>query len=375
VRAHSLEVFLKQVDLLVGNLRQDFGLNAVVVLAEIACAICETADEHSAYLTPGQFGLEQALGQTDLAGVGIELVRTETGLMVLSVVADGPGARAGIQPNDTLLRIDGQTTVNMSIEEGFARLFGPVGTSLPLEVRSSSVAAVRSLRLVRVADGAASVGDRRILDEEAGVGYIQISTLQKSTLREFDEAVADLSARGMRALVLDLRGNPGGHFRAAVDLADRFLSKGLIVSTMGRDQRFTSVYPAHAAADDLTLPVVVLVDQNTASAAEVVAGVLRDHIEKKELAGILIGERTYGKGTIQYLFPLREGEAGGLRMTAARFLGAHGTNYGDGIVPHLEVKPDEHDPMMHMSMMGGRMMLQRHHLELAVLEARRLLMR
>lgn len=179
---------------------------------------------------------------------------------------------------------------------------------------------------------APSVLAAQVFKDHPGVGYLQLTGFQQTTPHEFDEAVLQLKAQGMRALVLDLRGNPGGLFPAAVQIAERFLADGVIVTTRARVRDQNRAYRAAGPAA-LTMPLVVLVDGDTASAAEVVAGALKDNGR-----ALVVGQPTFGKGCIQEVVPL-EVSAGGLRVTLARFYSPRGQAYtGRGVAPHLVIE-------------------------------------
>jgi carboxyl-terminal processing protease len=167
------------------------------------------------------------------------------------------------------------------------------------------------------------------LVRDDGVGYIRLANFQKTTPQEMESALLSLRSRGMRVLVLDLRGNPGGLFPAAVQVADRFLPQGVIVTTQGQMRGLSKTYLAQNPLTAVDVPLVVLVDGDTASAAEVVAGALKDNQR-----ALLIGQTTYGKGSIQSLVPLQLG--GGIRLTLARFYTPRGQPFtGVGVTPHL----------------------------------------
>jgi len=365
------EEAVRKVRSLANALKQDWGALPAAVVMEFVAATCDALDPYSVYLGPNHYSLEQALALHDVAGVGMDLTPTDQGLFIAQVVPESAAARAGVFPNDIVFKIDGLSVRNMSREEANLRLLGREGTTVTLEVQSATDLLPRRVDIVRQLVNVPSITEARMVDESAGIGYIHIGLFQKTTLRELDIALANLSGQGMRALILDLRGNPGGLFKAAVDVADRFIPEGTIVSTVGRNPTFSTVFPAHAEGD-MSLPLVVLVDQQTASAAEIVAGALQDHAKKKTIRAVLVGQRTYGKGSIQYVFPLIKGEAGGIRLTAARFYSPLGLPYHEqGITPDVLVEVV--GETMPMSMMGEMRELQVFQFDVAVREIRQLL--
>jgi carboxyl-terminal processing protease len=175
------------------------------------------------------------------------------------------------------------------------------------------------------------VEDARIIDSQNGVGYIKLANFQKTTQRDFDAALWKLHREGMRSLIVDLRGNPGGLLNASVDVADRFLSSGVIVSTRGRNPQEDFV---HRARPEGTwgVPLTVLIDGNSASASEILAGAIHDHHR-----GTIVGQRSYGKGSVQGIFPLNLSN-GGVRLTTAKFYSPLGTAISDrGVTPDVAV--------------------------------------
>ena len=173
-----------------------------------------------------------------------------------------------------------------------------------------------------------SVDNIHMLDAANGIGYFKLSCFQKTTSRDMDNALWQLHRQGMRSLVMDLRGNPGGLLTAAVDAADKFIDQGNIVSTHGRNPQEEYNYTAHAMSV-WHVPLVVLIDGDSASASEIFAGAVRDHSR-----GVLVGVRSYGKGTVQGIFPLGVGGAG-MRLTTAKFYSPNGHPFS-----HVGVEPD-----------------------------------
>ena len=175
----------------------------------------------------------------------------------------------------------------------------------------------QSMRLERRRIEIPSVEDIEIIDSEAGVGYIRLTNFQKTTPRDFDKALWQLHRQGMSSLIVDVRGNPGGLLQASVDVADRFVNDGVIVSTRGRNPMEDYVHRANVAST-WRMPLIVLIDQNSASASEIFAAAIRDHGR-----GVTVGEKSYGKGSVQGIFPLNI-SGGGIRLTTAKFYSPKG---------------------------------------------------
>ena len=210
-------------------------------------------------------------------------------------------------------------------------LKGLRGTEVEIVVVSASGSA-RRMTLTRRQVEVASVVDARIIDQQSKVGYLRIVSFQKNTVREVNSALWQLRQDGMQRLVLDLRGNPGGLVRSAVEIADMFISSGTIVSTRGRSVNEEVDYQAHQVGT-CNEPLVVLIDARSASASEIFAGAIKDHNR-----GTIVGHCTYGKGSVQGIFPLASYNCG-LRLTTARFYSPAGHQIsGRGVTPDVDVQ-------------------------------------
>jgi carboxyl-terminal processing protease len=308
------------------------GLNPAIAVMEFAYGACNGLDEYTLLLTPAQFSYLQASLRGEFVGVGIKVALVEQKLVITSVVPNSPAGEKGLRPNDRLTRVDGQPTDNWSEETASARLMGKAGTPIDLELLSGDEAMPRSVRLVRQPVNVPSVEWEPMPRE--GIGYIRILTFQDTTVQELKDALLQLQAAQMKVLILDLRGNPGGTFRSAVQVAEMFLSEGVIVFTDSPIKKFRSTYRAHNPSA-LTLPLVVLIDGETASAAEVVAGAL-----KENQRATLVGAATFGKGTIQCPVALDSIPAG-IWLTVAKFCSPNNQPYsGRGVTPHILAEVD-----------------------------------
>jgi carboxyl-terminal processing protease len=309
------------------------GLRPTAVVLEFVCGACNALDEYTMYLTPGQLRNEMIAWKGELVGVGIEVTAEERKLVVSQVYASSPAERAGLRVGDQLTRIGGRATANVTPEAAVELLKGEVHSVLELEVSSPGDSNARPVKLTRELVRLASVSEPRFLAErELGIGYLQLIGFQDTTLQELDDAILKLQAWGMRVLILDLRGNPGGLFQVAIQVVERFLSSGLIVSTHGQIREYRGLYPAQGL-NPLTVPLVVLIDGDTASSAELVAGALKDN-----LRGTLVGQTTFGKGSIQKVRKLTT-VAAGIRLTVAKFYSPRGHAYSPGgVTPHIPVE-------------------------------------
>lgn len=299
-------------------------------------AIVARIDEHSAIIAgSARRELEATLDQ-QFGGVGLELAAAKDGVVVHAPIVGGPAWRAGIAPGERIVAIDGTSADGLSVRDAVARLRGDVGSPVAVTVLSPAgevgvdgadlVDARRTLTLLREVVRTESVlGDRRradgtwdwCLEGEPGVGFVRITSFGERTAAELDAALAAIAALpGLRGLVIDLRGNPGGLLNAAVEVCDRFLDDGLIVATRRRGGGAVAVVEPRSATAGQVLagvPVVVLIDGLTASAAEIVAACLQDHAR-----AVVVGSRSFGKGTVQSIIPLSDGRRL-LKLTTAEY--------------------------------------------------------
>lgn len=312
--------------------RHGLGIEATPILLEFTYGACDALDDFTSYLTPDKLEDLYAMIDGNFVGLGVELKGTPEGLKLVGVIRGGPAWEAGLVAGDQIVKIAGQPVKGLGLDEAANRLQGTEGSSVELEVlkRDSSLAV---LRLVRRHVDVESVTRATIVDESRGIGYVQLSGFQKSSTDEIDQAISGLAEQGMKTLVLDLRGNPGGLLNVAVDIADRFIETGVIVSTRGRASGQSQVFQA-GGRPRWRMPLYVLVDRESASASEILAGALQDHKR-----AVIVGDRTYGKGSVQSIFSLRSAPAG-LKLTTAKFYSPLDRAYSErGVTPDMPVKP------------------------------------
>jgi len=306
------------------------GIQPAVTLMEMAAAAVGGLDEYSAFLTTGQ--LEDLYSQIEgnFVGLGVELKSAADGLLVVHVIPASPAERAGIRAGDRLIGVGGRSIGGLSVDEAAHLLQGPEGSLVTLAVARGPGAA-RAVTVRREHVEVPSIEEETIVDPAAGIARVKISSFQKTTAADLDAALRRLDAAGMRALVIDLRGNPGGLLSAAVDVADLFLDRGLVVATRGRSPEEDFNYTA-ARSGTWRLPLVVMIDGDSASSSEILAGAIRDHRR-----GTLVGSRSYGKGSIQGIFPL-DAAGVGMRLTTAKFFSPRGLPFsGVGVEPDVPV--------------------------------------
>ncbi|HPA01551.1 MAG TPA: S41 family peptidase [Chiayiivirga sp.] len=287
-------------------------------------------DPHSAYLDAEQSRAlsEAASGAYD--GLGLEVIQQpDRSLLVIAPIDDTPAARAGIRPGDVITEIDGKSITADGVDAAIDTMRGAPGSQTRLTVLREAAHEPLVFTLTRETIRVSSVRARLL---EPGYAYLRISAFQANTSLDLERKLKELAANGskpLRGLVLDLRSNPGGLLNAAVESADAFLDAGVIVSTRGRLAQSRSEATAHPGDLLDGAPIAILVDGNTASAAEVLAGALRDHHR-----ALVLGSTTFGKGSVQTVLPLDNGDS--IKVTTARYYTPNGTSIqATGIVPDI----------------------------------------
>ncbi|MEN6497649.1 MAG: S41 family peptidase [Thermoguttaceae bacterium] len=318
------------VSLVAAMAAERLGVSQNAVVLEYACGAADTLDLYSSYLTPGQLNDIYSQIEGNFVGLGIELKADNGSLLIVRVIPGSPAQKGGLRDGDRILAVDGQQTRDCSTDRAANLLQGEAGSVANLVVESPNQQP-RQLRIRRERVEVPSIDDVRIVDRPQGVGYLKLTCFQKTTSRDLDTALWNLHRQGMRSLIIDLRGNPGGLLVSAVEVADKFIERGVIVSTHGRNSQEDFTYSAHEPGT-WRMPLVLIIDQDSASAAEIFAGAIRDHRR-----GTLVGTRSYGKGSVQGIFPLGSSSAG-LRLTTAKFYSPKGYPFvGVGVQPDLTV--------------------------------------
>ncbi|MGE8360743.1 S41 family peptidase [Pseudomonas sp.] len=287
-------------------------------------------DPHSAYLEPEAFLELQESTSGEFGGLGIEVGMEDGFVKVVSPIDDTPASKAGIQPGDLIVKIDGQPTKGLSMMEAVEKMRGKAGSKILLTLVREGGKPF-DVELTRAVIKVKSVKSQLLED---GYGYIRITQFQVNTGEEVGKALAKLrkdNGKKLRGLVLDLRNNPGGVLQAAVEVSDHFLKKGLIVYTEGRIANSELRFSADPADASEGVPLVVLINGGSASASEIVAGALQDHKR-----AVLMGTDSFGKGSVQTVLPLNNDRA--LKITTALYFTPNGRSIqAQGIVPDIEV--------------------------------------
>lgn len=290
----------------------------------------DTLDPHSAFMPPEAFKEMQVETQGSFGGLGIEITVKDRMLTVVAPIDGTPAERGGIQPGDRIVKIEGQPTKDMTLMDAVRKLRGPKGSKVTIGILREGSPEPMDVTLVRETIEVHSVRSKDLGD---GVFYVRLTSFQEKTSKDLEQALERAQKAGDTSLVLDLRNDPGGLLNQAVAVSDMFLDKGqLIVYTQGRiknqDLRFTAEHSNGLPK----WPMVILVNGGSASASEIVAGALQDWKR-----AVLVGTKTFGKGSVQTVIPLSDGS--GLRLTTAKYFTPSGRSiHGIGITPDIVVE-------------------------------------
>lgn len=324
------------------------GLQPGAIVMEYVFGGCNSLDDYSSFLTPDR--LDDLYGniEGEFVGLGIEMKNEMgKGLLLVHVLPESPAEEGGLKKGDHIVMIEGADCRNMTTDEAARLLRGPSNSRVKLRVERPNDDRTWEGTFLRRAVQVKSIPVAKIVDPANGIGYIQMTGFQKNSAQELDEALARLQKQGMKSLIWDLRGNPGGLLTAAVEVLDRFVNEGVLVSTKGRSQDQNWTYSAHRSVK-VNVPLVLLVDGDSASASEIVAGAVKDHHR-----GTIVGRQTFGKWSVQSIFPLREQT--GLRLTTAKFYSPHGHTLGKiGVRPDVVIDLASADGRRKTSYRGGK---------------------
>lgn len=285
-------------------------------------------DPHSNYLSPKMYKTLMEQTEGSFAGIGVVMgMDNEQKIHIVGIMENSPGQKAGLQEGDEILAVDGVPVTQMAFDEVAAHVRGQAGTDVVLTIMHDNTN--QDITITRDNIKLKTVG-HKMLDNN--IGYIQIVSFSEDTANEFNEAYNDLKNQGMKALVLDLRNNPGGLLTTCVEIAKKLVPKGEIVSIVDK-QGNKETYSSSLEAPEY--PLVVLINKNSASASEILSGAIQD-----TKAGTIIGNTSYGKGSVQTILPMFEDDA--VKLTIAKYYTPSGRSIdGTGITPDIEINLDE----------------------------------
>jgi len=290
-------------------------------------------DPHSSYLSADEYSELQIQTSGQFGGVGIEISQEDGMIRVITPIDDTPAEHAGIKPGDLIIKIDGKIIQSIGLDQAIAMMRGKPGTEIVLSIIRDDSDKPIEISLKRDIIRVTSVRSRYV---DEGIGYLRISQFQHHTARDLDKALEQMQQKGpLTGLVLDLRNNPGGVLRGAVDVSDAFISEGIIVSTKGRLASSQMSFAATAEMSIADIPMVVLINGGSASASEIVAGALQD-----KNRAIIMGTTSFGKGSVQTVLQL--GEKRAMKLTTARYYTPSGRSIqAKGIEPDILVEQQQ----------------------------------
>jgi len=288
-------------------------------------------DPHSGFMPPDAYKEMQVDTKGEFGGLGIQIGMKDEVLTVIAPIEDTPAYKAGIMAGDKIVKIDGESTREMTIFDAVKKMRGPKDTPVTITIVREGWKETKDFTIVRDIIQIKSV-KAKIIDEDQNIGYVKLTQFQEKSAGELADALKELDKEGMKALILDLRNNPGGLLNSAVEVASQFLpQEKLVVYIKGRtggktEYRTMNQYPSYGE-----IPMIILVNQGSASASEIVAGALKDWKR-----AVILGSQTFGKGSVQSVIPLSDGS--GLRLTTARYYTPKDTSIQNtGIKPDIEV--------------------------------------
>ncbi len=309
--------------------------------------IVSKLDPYSSYIPPTELSNFRTSVESQFGGIGIQITMDEGQLKVTSPLVGTPAYRAGVQAGDRILKINGESTHGLSLDDAVGRLKGDAGTSVELAVQHQFGGKTETFKLTRELVHVDTVlGDKRkpddswnfMLDPQKRIGYIRVTAFSRDTATDLRKALEELQAEKVRGLILDLRFDPGGLLTSAVEVCNLFISEGRIVSTKGRNTP-ERVWDAVKGESFEDFPMVVLVNHYSASASEIVAACLQDHHR-----AAIVGERTWGKGSVQNVIELEDGKSA-LKLTTASYTRPNGHKIhrfpDDTEADEWGVKPDD----------------------------------
>ena len=294
--------------------------------------VLQSLDPYSAYMSPELFKEMQTDTRGEFGGLGIEIGMESGVVKVISPIDDTPAAKAGIKAGDYIVKIGKEQVQGKTLMEAVKLMRGPVGTSIDLTVRRKNVKKPLEFKITRKIIEIKSVNSE-IISNEKNIGYIRLKSFNENSDKQFLKSIKNFEKnKKIKGYVLDLRNNPGGLLTQAINITDFFLDDGEIVSTKGRNVSETRKFFARKGDEVKGKPIVVLINNGSASAAEIFAGALKDHKR-----AIILGESSYGKGSVQSIIPLKNG--GGIRLTISKYYLPSGKSISEvGVTPDILVE-------------------------------------
>ena len=328
---NKLKVFSEVLSLIESNYVEPIEKDSMIEGA--ISGMVKSLDPHTSYMPPVSYKEMQVETTGKFGGLGIEISVRDGVLTVVSPIEDTPAFKVGIEPGDKIIKIEDESTLDMTLQDAVSRLRGETGSPVTITIFRKTFKAPKEFIIVRDIIKVRSVVSKLY---QNNIGYIKIRSFSKNTSSGLDKALEELRGKGITKLILDVRNNPGGLLNQAVEVTDRFLNReNLIVYTKGRSDEQNMRFTSHDKVAGVSYPMIVLVNGGSASASEIVAGALQDLGR-----AVILGTQTFGKGSVQTIIPLSDGSA--LRLTTARYYTPSGRVIQEnGIEPDIivEMKP------------------------------------
>ncbi len=339
---YSKSDLYKKIDLfgeVLENIKKDYvdDVDQAEIMDSAINGVLQSLDPYSAYMSPELFKEMQTDTRGEFGGLGIEIGMESGVVKVISPIDETPAAKAGIKAGDYIVKIGKEQVQGKSLLEAVKLMRGPVGTSIDLTIRRKNVKKPLEFRIVRKIIEVRSVSSK-IIGNKKNLGYIRLKSFNENSDTQFLKSVKEFEKKSkIKGYVLDLRNNPGGLLTQAINITDFFLEDGEIVSTKGRRVSETRKFFARKGDEVKGKPIVVLINNGSASASEIFAGALKDHKR-----AIILGENSYGKGSVQSIIPLKNG--GGMRLTISKYYLPSGKSISEvGVTPDILVEEKGED--------------------------------
>ena len=295
--------------------------------------VLQSLDPYSAYMSPELFKSMQTESKGEFGGLGIEIGMEAGVVKVIAPIADTPAEKAGIKAGDYIVRINNEQVQGKTLMEAVKLMRGPVGSSIELTIRRKGEKKSLNFKIERQIIEVKSV-ESKILGNQKNIGYIKLKSFNENSDKQFIQKIKSYEKQKLIGYIIDLRNNPGGLLNQAIAITDFFLDKGEIVSTKGRRISETRKFFARTGDGIKGKPIIVLINNGSASASEIFAGALKDHKR-----AIILGESSYGKGSVQSIIPLKNG--GGIRLTISKYYLPSGKSISEvGVSPDIIVKEE-----------------------------------
>jgi len=328
----ELELFSDTVSIIRSDYVED--ANSKDLIYGALKGMLSSLDPYSQFMDPDMYNEMKIETEGEFGGIGIVITIEDNMLTIISPIDDTPACKAGLKPGDKIVKIEKEITRDFTLLEAVKKLRGRPGTKVNITVLRESEKKLLDFTITRSIIKIDSIKKSEVIDEE--IGYIRIAEFQEKTYLDLEKSLRELEVKKIKGLILDLRNNPGGLLDSAVEVADKFLEEGkIIVSTKGRVENQNFIFKSKSKNKHLDYPMVVLINSGSASASEIVAGAIQDYKR-----GIIMGTKSFGKGSVQTVVPLSDGSA--VRLTTSKYFTPNERSiHGEGIMPDIIVEYKE----------------------------------